>query len=1110
MRCRKHNVILGIVATTLLAGIGGNAWAQPAPGVRVSQALRDRAARDGYVPVILELRLPTAFRAEATIPRAADARTQRQHIARRASHVLSSLPRSSYRIRHEYATVPYLAVELTPEGLDAIGASSPDVVRIFQDAIVQPVLAESVPLVQGDQAWASGYDGGGTTIAIVDTGVDSAHPMLSGKVVEEACYSSTISGISQTVCPNGLDEQVGPGAAAPCSLGDCIHGTHVAGVAAGNGDQAGQSFSGVAKGAQLMAVQVFSRIIDAASCGGIAPCAGAFTSDIIAGLERVYALAPSRSIAAVNLSLGGGTYDAPCDDQPYKPIIDNLRAIGVATVIASGNSSSGTQMSAPACVSSAVSVASTDKSDNVSYFSNVAPALSLFAPGEAILSSVPGGSYQSLSGTSMAAPHVAGAWAVIHQAAPQAGVGTVLQALQSTGKLITDNRLFFGGGSTAPRIRIFQALATLAPVTNPPPHASALTPTHGRANTSITISISGSGFNAFSIGRWNGAARETVVKSTTELAVAIPASDLQAAGVGQLSVFNPTPGGGVSASLPFTIDPPPTLALSATAVAPGSPETVTLANGYGGTMDWLALAATGASDNTYEAWTYVGAGVTDRTWTVTMPSTSGTYEFRLFVNNKRAATSPTVTVDPSLNPVPAITSLSPSAALVGSGAFTLTVNGRGFVSGSIVRWNGGARSTAFVSSTQLRASIDAGDVAALGSALVTVLSPAPGGGTSSGMSFTIAPPPTLSVNTTTVVGGQPITVTITGGLGGALDWLAFAAVSSANTSYVQMTYVGSGVTTRTWTINAPVTSGGYEFRLFLNNSYTRAATSAAITVLPGPPVLTSLSPAGVATGSGAFTLTATGSGFAPTSVVNWNGSPRSTTFVSSTQLRAAIAAADVASAATVPVTVTTPPVNGSGGTSAALPFTIGTPTLSVSATSVQAGASVTVTLTNGFGGSGDWLAFALTSAPNNSYVQYTYVGTGVTTRTWTINAPGSPGTYEFRLFTNNTYTRAATSAAITVSGGATPVLTVNATSVAPGASVTMTLTSGYGGSTDWLALAATSAPNTTYIKYTYVGSGVTTRTWTVAMPTKPGTYEFRLFLNNTYTLTAKSPTVTVQ
>jgi len=75
--------------------------------------------------------------------------------------------------------------------------------------------------------------------------------------------------------------------------------------------------------------------------------------------------------------------------------------------------------------------------------------------------------------------------------------------------------------------------------------------------------------------------------------------------------------------------------------------------------------------------------------------------------------------------------------------------------------------------------------------------------------------------------------------------------------------------------------------------------------------------------------------------------------------------------------------------------------------------------------------------------------------------------------------------------------------------VTVTLTDGLGGTWDWLALASSTAPEASYIASTFVGAGVTSRTWTVTMPSTPGTYEFRLFPNNGYTRIATSPPVTV-
>ncbi|HET7697972.1 MAG TPA: S8 family serine peptidase [Vicinamibacterales bacterium] len=967
--------------------------------------------------VLVELRTPDPYQPEARLGSATAVAAQRRAIEAAADRLLTRLAGAGHRVVRRYQTVPFLALEVTPGGRTALQRAA-EVVRVLDDEIVRPVLAQSVPLVQGDQAWAAGYDGSGTTIAVLDTGVDAQHPFLGGRVVAEACFSSTVPGVSQTTCPNGGEVQVGPGAAAPCSLADCLHGTHVAGIAAGSGSSAGVPYSGVARNARVMAIQVFSVVTSATSCGGAAPCAGAFSSDIIAGLEYVYSAPAALNVAAVNMSLGSTTYASFCDDQPYKPAIDNLRAIGIASVVASGNSFAGNAISSPACISSAISVGATTKTDEVAFFSNVAPFISLFAPGEAIRSSVPGAGFSELSGTSMAAPHVAGAWAIVRQAAPGRSVSAVLSALRSTGRPITDSR-WWSVGSTAPRINILEALATLVPITNPVPVISSFSPARLRAGISpVTLTVNGASFNAFSVVLWNGSPRPTTVVSTTQLTALISPSDLTAAASAQVAVRTPSPGGGTTASLTVPIDPPPSLVPNRLAVAPGAQVTVTLANGYGGSGDWLSFAPATAANSSYQTFTYVGAGVTTRTWTVTAPATLGTYEFRLFLDNSytRVATSAPVVVDVGQNPQPSIASLSPASVAATSPAFTLTVNGADFVTGSVVLWNGTPRPTTFVSATQVRAAIDAADVAVVGQSSVAVSSPAPGGGVSNALPFSATPPAVLTVSATTVAPGSSVTVTLTNAPGGAYDWLALAPTSAANSSYVTFTYVGAGVTSRTWTVSMPATAGTYEFRLFLNNGYTRAGTSPPVTVSAAvnpAPAATSLSPARASAGSAGFTLTVNGTNFVAASEVRWNGAPRATTFVSATQLRASIPAADIAVPSTAQVTVFSPAPGG--GTSAPLAFTIAPPpTLTVSATTVARGTPVTVTLTDGLGGLYDWLSFAPVTAANSSFVTFVYVGGGITSRTWTVTAPSTPGTYEFRLFLNNGYTRAATSVPVIV------------------------------------------------------------------------------------------------
>jgi subtilisin family serine protease len=169
-----------------------------------------------------------------------------------------------------------------------------------------------------------------------------------------------------------------------------------------------------------------------------------FVSDQVAGLERVYELRTSFNISSVNMSLGGKRFDdeESCDaaEELRKMAIDNLRSVDIATVVASGNSSSRNSILTPACISSAISVGSTTDADAISDFSNVADFLELLAPGSLITSSVPGGGLGTWNGTSMATPHAAGAWAVLKQQSPVANVGTVLAVLRDTGASVDDNR----------------------------------------------------------------------------------------------------------------------------------------------------------------------------------------------------------------------------------------------------------------------------------------------------------------------------------------------------------------------------------------------------------------------------------------------------------------------------------------------------------------------------------------------------------------------------------------------------------------------------------------------------------------------------------------------
>jgi subtilisin family serine protease len=435
-------VALVLAPLPAIAGAGGRTPFIPAE-------LEQKASTGTSVRVIVQLAEPVT---PAEFLRPVTATAARQRIAAAQGAVRAALHAVQHRTVHQFRTVPLLAVEVDLHGLRVLEGLRGVVASVMEDELNSPALAQSVPLISAPQAWTRSFDGQGTVVAVLDTGVDREHPFLSGKVVEEACFSSGGQ------CPNGQTTQFGFGAAAPCTyaLGGCQHGTHVAGIVAGGN----ATFSGVAPGSRVLAIQVFSRGTGAACGYDEDPCAVAWTSDVIAALEHVYSKRSSHAIAAVNMSLGGGRAYAPCDSDPAKSIIDNLRAAGIATVVSSGNAGYTDSISKPACISSAISVGSSEDgsygsiADTVSDFSNSAPFLSLLAPGCWIDSSVPGGGYSTWQGTSMAAPHVAGAFAILRQAAPGSSVTDLLDALRLTGQPITDWR----NGVTTPRILVNAAL----------------------------------------------------------------------------------------------------------------------------------------------------------------------------------------------------------------------------------------------------------------------------------------------------------------------------------------------------------------------------------------------------------------------------------------------------------------------------------------------------------------------------------------------------------------------------------------------------------------------------------------------------------------------------
>jgi parallel beta-helix repeat protein len=386
-------------------------------------------------------------------------------------------------VKREYFSVfNGLFVDVSDKDIERIKLI-PGVKAVYKNYEVKAALMDSVPLINADDAWALGYSGQGTTIAIIDTGIDYTHPDLGG------CFGAGCKVAGGYDFVNGDADP----------MDDHGHGTHVAGIAAGNG-----ALKGVAPNTTLYAYKVLNS-------GG-----SGWDSDVVAAIER--SVDPngdgntSDHADVISMSLGvSSIYFNDCYDVASSQAVDNTADAGAVVVVAAGNDEYVSTIAAPGCAKGAITVGASNKQDAVADFSSRGPTKDLrfkpdvVAPGVEICSAQHDDawswlncyddSHVAISGTSMATPHVAGASALMLQAHPDWTPMQIKQALRRSAIDIGSDPLSQGFG----RIDVMGAIQS-------PNFPTSVLTTSGPVEGSVPITgtAAGNGFTSYILDFGNG------------------------------------------------------------------------------------------------------------------------------------------------------------------------------------------------------------------------------------------------------------------------------------------------------------------------------------------------------------------------------------------------------------------------------------------------------------------------------------------------------------------------------------------------------------------------------------------------------------------------------